>query len=182
MRLLVWLCAAALVGGCATFEVVDKGEVTGPDKSYTVQLPLNWMRLTSATQQIVVTRDGFGLQYVALRRVAAKDAFAKVKKSADEKMLPSELADLQVAELKSANEQLANLVVKENAPSTVGGKGGFRLHVEFKNERGLDFDQVHYAVLYKGYYYLLSFQAPRLYYFAKYLPDFERTAASFKLA
>ena len=33
----------------------------------------------------------------------------------------------------------------------------------------------------KGHYYLISFHAPELYYFDKYLPDFDRTLASFKL-
>jgi len=37
-------------------------------------------------------------------------------------------------------------------------------------------------VLDKGHYYLVSFHAPELYYFDKYLPDFDRTLASFKLS
>jgi hypothetical protein len=182
MRLLPWLLIAALLGGCATtFQVVDKAEMAGPDKSYTVQLPLNWIRLATLDDRVLVTRDGFGLQHVSITRRAAKEAFPKTKKGADEKLLPSELAELQVAELKSASEQMANLVVAENIPAAVGGKNGFRLHLRFKNERGLDFEQIHYGVACKGYYYLISYQAPRLYYFEKYRADFERTAASFTL-
>jgi hypothetical protein len=182
MRVLPLLLAAVLVGGCATtFEVVDKPELVGPGKSYTVQLPVKWVKLATFDESVVVTRDGFGLQHVSISRRPAKDAFPKTKKAADEKLLPSELAELQIAELKSSGEQMATLAVAENAPAAVGGKSGFRLHLQFRSERGLDFEQIHYGVAYKGYYYLISFQAPRLYYFDKYRPDFERTAASFTL-
>jgi hypothetical protein len=183
LRIWPWLLAAALLGGCATtFEVVDKQEHVGPGKTYTAQLPLNWVKLAVSDDRIVVTRDGFGLQHVSITRRAAQEAFPNTKKGADDKLLPSELAELQIAELKAAGEQLANLAVAENIPAGVGGRNGFRLHVRFKSARGLDFEEIHYGVAYKGYYYLISFHAPRLYYFEKYRPDFERTAASFRLA
>ena len=180
-RLLALLMISALLGGCATFEVIEKSQATGPDQSYTIDLPLNWIRQTSVTERIVVTRDGFRLQSIAVSRTLSKDAFPKLKKSADEKLLVSELAELQVAETKSGSEQMSNLTVVENVPASVGGKNGFKLHVQFKNPRGLNFDLIYYGVLYKGYYYLVSYLPPRLYYFEKYRPDFERTAASFRL-
>ena len=117
-----------------------------------------------------------------ITRSAAKDAFPKIKKPASDRLLASELAELQIAELKASGSHLANLTVLENLPQMVGGRIGFRLRVRFLNDDGLAFDQVWCGVLDKGYYYLISFHAPELYYFDKYLPDFDRSLASFKLA
>ena len=115
-----------------------------------------------------------------IMRADAKDAFPKIKKQADDKLLASELAELQIAELKSSGA--SNLTVVENLPARIGGRIGFRLRIRFLNDDGLAFDQVWCGVLDKGHYYLISFHAPELYYFDKYLPDFDRTLASFKLS
>lgn len=181
-RWLIVLCVAALLGGCATYAVVQPGPMAGPEKSYTVELPANWIQLTSATDRVLATRDGFGLQTIMIRRSPQKDAFPKIKKAADAALLPSELAALEIAELKTGGEQMGNMHLVENVPAAVGGKSGFRIHFEFRNQDGLIFDEIICGVLERGYYYIVSFRAPRLYYYRKYLPDFERSLASFKLA
>jgi hypothetical protein len=153
----------APLGGCATYALTGSGPVSPEDKSYSV------------------TRDGFGLQRIMITRTEAKDAFPKIKKQADDKLLASELVELQIAELKAGGSQLANLSVLENVPARIGGRVGFRLRIRFLNDDGLAFDQVWCGVLDKGHYYLISFHAPELYDFDKYLPDFDRAVASFKL-
>jgi len=179
-RLLALLSMTALLAGCATYALTDAGPTAGPDKSYSIQLPQNWVRLTSDNKRVIVTRDGFGLQRIMITRAEAKDAFPKIKKPAGDNLLASELAELQIAELKSA--RTPNLTVVENLPARIGGKTGFRLRIRFLNDDGLAFDQVWCGVLDRGHYYLISFHAPELYYFDKYLPYFDRTLASFKLS
>src|SRR5512146_2681324 len=179
-RLLALLASAALLGGCATYELTGAGRTAMTDLGYSVELPQNWVRLSSDAKRMIVTRDGFGLQRIMITRADAKDAFPKIKKQADDKLLASELAELQIAELKSGGA--SNLTVVENLPARIGGRTGFRLRIRFLNDDGLAFDQVWCGVLDKGHYYLVSFHAPELYYFDKYLPDFDRTLASFKLS
>lgn len=179
-RLLALIASAALLGGCATYELTGSGRTAMADLGYSVELPQNWVRLSNDSKKIVVTRDGFGLQRIMITRADAKDAFPKIKKQADDKLLASELAELQIAELKSGGA--SNLTVVENLPAQIGGRIGFRLRIRFLNDDGLAFDQVWCGVLDKGHYYLVSFHAPELYYFDKYLPDFDRTLASFKLS
>jgi hypothetical protein len=181
-RLLAWLAVAALLGGCTTYALTGNGPTSAEDKSYSVTLPQNWVRLSSDSKRVIVTRDGFGLQRIMITRAEAKDAFPKIKKAADDKLLASELAELQIAELKAGGSQFANLTVLDNLPQMVGGRTGFRLRIRFLNNNGLAFDQVWCGVLDRGHYYLISFHAPELYYFDKYLPDFDRTLSSFKLS
>ena len=180
-RLLALLAITALLSACApTYQLTGSGPTVPPEQGYSVELPQNWVRLASDEKRVIVTRDGFGLQRIMITRSDAKDAFPKIKKAASEKLLASELAELQIAELKSSISQ--NLTVVENLPARIGGKVGFRLRIRFLNNDGLAFDQVWCGVLDKGHYYLLSFHAPELYYFGKYLPDFDRTLTSFKLS
>jgi hypothetical protein len=181
-RLLGLLAVTALLGGCATYELTGSGRTAMPDQGYSVELPQNWVRLSSDSRRVVVTRDGFGLQRIMITRTEAKEAFPKIKKAASDKLLASELAELQIAELKASGSHLANLTVLENLPAKVGGRIGFRLRIRFLNDDGLAFDQVWCGVFDKGHYYLVSYHAPELYYFDKYLPDFDRTLASFKLS
>jgi hypothetical protein len=181
-RLLGLLAIAALLGGCTTYQLTTAGRTAPPEQGYSVELPQNWVRLASDEKRVIVTRDGFGLQRIMITRAEAKDAFPKIKKAAGDKLFASELAELQIAELKASGSHLANLTVLENLPAKVGGRIGFRLRIRFLNDDGLALDQVWCGVLDKGHYYLISFHAPELYYFEKYLPDFDRTLASFKLS
>ena len=180
MRILVLMLALAL-SGCATYDLTVKGRTEGPDKAYSVELPQNWVRLTSATDKVIVTRDGFGLQRIMITRVAAKDAFPAIKKEASARLLPSELADLEIAELKAHGQIMANLKVEQNEPLALGGETGFRVQIRILNADGVAFHQVWCGALHKGYFYLVSFHAPEVYYFPKYLPDFERALGSFRL-
>lgn len=178
-RSFVPLIFAALLGGCATLEVVEKSDTTGP--GYNVQLPLQWIRLQAGEDQLAITRDGFGLQRIVVKRQAADASFPRQKKNADEKLLPNELAELHIAELKLGGEQMATLTTVENAPAVVGGRPGFRIHIQFRTASGLLVEQIHYGVAQKGYYYTLFYSAPTLYYFKKYQPEFDKIVASFKL-
>lgn len=182
-RLVVVLAFLAVLGGCATpWEVVEKAEFEGPEKSYTVALPVKWVRVPGFSERVELTRDGTGLQRIVIARVKGENAFPRLKRPAGEKLLPSELADLQIAELRSQGEQLAGLTVVENIPATVGGRpGGFRLQISWTTSRGLRMSQVHYGIVHRGFFYLVSYQAPQLYYFDKYRPDFEQLAGSMRL-
>ncbi|HKI64783.1 MAG TPA: hypothetical protein VKA16_09190, partial [Burkholderiales bacterium] len=111
-RLLALLAMTALLGGCATYELTGAGRTAMTDQGYSVELPQNWVRLSADSKRVIVTRDGFGLQRIMITRAEAKDAFPKIKKQADDKLLASELAELQIAELKSSGAP--NLTVVEN--------------------------------------------------------------------
>lgn len=53
-------------------------------------------------------------------------------------MLPSELAELALAELKAGNDRLAASSVPRNEPASVSGREGFRFVVALKSDRGLE--------------------------------------------
>jgi hypothetical protein len=96
-------------------------------------------------------------------------------------MLPSELAELQIAEVKTnANETV--YTVRGNAPAQMDGQPGYLIHLQHRNERGLVFDRVIYGLATPKGYFTLTFSAPALHYSARDLPAFEQVVASFRLS
>jgi hypothetical protein len=176
------LVCLALAGCVPPPARVDSPRVEALDKSYTVDLPAGWIRQYTPEKNVVVSRDGFLLETLAVVRRPLKQAFQRTKKDAIETMLPSELAELEIAEIKARDEQTAVLTVLENEPALVSRKEGFRIKVAYRNPRGLEFHEEVHGVVDKSGLYLLVYRAPQLHYFEKYYRDFQRTVASFRIA
>jgi hypothetical protein len=174
--------ACLVASGCApTPARVETPRIEALDKSYAVELPTGWIRQYTAEKNLIASRDGFLLQTIALVRRPLKEAFPRTKKVATTGMLPSELAELEIAELKLRGELTAALTVLENEPAALSGKEGFRVKVAYNNARGLEFNEVVYGVADESSMYRVTYRAPKLYYFDRYYPDFERAVQSFTL-
>lgn len=183
MRLIAAVALFIALSGCVAAPArVDKPRTEGPDKSYTVDLPTGWIRQYTVDNNLMVSRDGFLLETLAVVRRPLKQAFERTKKDAADTMLPSELAELEIAEIKARDELTEALTVLENEPALVSGKEGFRVRVSYRNPRGLEIQEEVYGVVEKSRLYLLVYRAPRLYYFAKHYPDYQRTVESFRIA
>jgi hypothetical protein len=177
------LMLVLLFAGCAqTPTRVDVARSEAPDKSYTVDLPVGWIKQVSYdNRKLLASRDGFLLEAIEVSRQPPREAFPKTKKAASDSMLPAELAELEIAEIKTEDQYTAALNVIENEPAEIAGHEGFRIRVSFKNARGLEIQRVAAGFAEKAAYYQLAFQAPMLYYFGTYYPEFEKTLASFQL-
>ncbi len=184
MKKWLWLFAMGIVlTGCVTvWSKVEQASFTAEDHSYTVALPVGWVRhlMGHSPNDVFITYDGPGLDRIEIVKHANKDAFPKIKKSASENMLAYELAELMIAELKS-NKDLANLEVVENVPATISGTPGFKLELRVKNSKGVEFELLIYGVATKSGFYTLTYAAPRMHYYDKYKGVFESTVASFRL-
>ena len=179
--LLPALCIALV--GCAPMPArVDTPHVEALDKSYTVELPTGWIKQYTTEQNLIVSRDGVLLETLAVIHRPLKQAFHRTKKDATDTMLPSELAELEIAEIKARDEQTEALTVLENEPAPVSGKEGFRVKVAYHNPRGLEFYEEVYGAADKSGLYMLVYRTPRLYYYDKYYPEFQKTVASFRIA
>ena len=182
MRTRLILLLVALLAGCVTPPArVDTPRTEAQDKSYSVDLPVGWIKLWTPENNLIVSRDGYLLETIAIAHQPLAKAYPKTKKEASVTALPAELAELEIAELKATNEQLAALKVLENEPALLSGKEGYRLKVAYKNQRGLEYQRVVYGVADKSGYYSLDYFAPTLYYFDNYYPAFQKVVESFQL-
>ncbi|HEY5929259.1 MAG TPA: hypothetical protein VIU02_03020, partial [Burkholderiales bacterium] len=124
----------------------------------------------------------FALQTIGVIHLKSDQAFPKTKKSASETMLPSELAELQIAEMKTETEQMAALKVVENEPVLLDGREGFRVRTSYFTRRGLEINRVTYGLADKSGYYRIEYVSPKLHYFDRTYGDFEKVMGTFKLA
>jgi hypothetical protein len=178
---LALVAAALFLCGCVPSPArVDEPRTDAPDKSYAVELPLGWIRQVDQNKYLVASRDGFPLNMIRIERAPLKKAFPLTKKAASESALPSELAELAVAEIRASESEVTAITVVSNEPASISGRDGFRVEVSWRNLRGLEIVAVVYGFADASGFYTLIYRAPRLHYFAKYLPEFERTVASFR--
>jgi len=160
---------------------VDTSRTLGPDRSYSVELPAGWIKQVIMARELMVSRDGPLLEYILITKTSLKHAFPRTKKAAGDGMLPAELAELEIAEVKSQDQFTEALTVVENEPAEIAGQEGFRVRVRYKNTHGLEIQRVVYGFADKSAFYQLAFEAPMLYYFDTYYPDFQKAVASFQL-
>jgi len=172
----------ALIAGCAVlWSRIDDANRNYQGAHYSVTLPVGWMRRESGGN-LLLSKDGIDLQRILIEYRPHEKAFEKLKKTSSATMLPSELAELTIAELKASQQNdLPSLKVISNAPVEIGGHAGFLIHLGYKTDAGLRIE-----ILLEGFadaagYYLITYRAPTLYYFARDRSAFEAVCASFRV-
>ncbi|HEX6829516.1 MAG TPA: hypothetical protein VF104_11130 [Burkholderiales bacterium] len=176
------LALAVALAGCPSWVAIGPENASLKENGYEITLPAGWVRMMDETQEVILTREGVMLEQIAVKSVPHKKAFPRLKKPADEKLLPSELAELQIAETKRSSQVESNLDVIQNEPAQIGGRTGFRVRLRFLTPKGIPFEQLLYGVCDQKNYYLLGLQAPGFYYFDAHRADFERMVTSFRFA
>jgi len=200
-RVVLLLVCAMLVGAQTTdamsWKLVDKPLALSKDKKFSVELPVGWVRAIDDKNVISATRDGMGIQLISTVRTKHRDAFkqfeTKKQKKANAKrlpnqkkamvnaqMLPAELAELVIADLKSGSE-MSHVRVVSNLPLIIDGHQGFQLHFQYKNKKGLQFDHMISGFVDEKNLYQFAYRAPSKIYFPRDLKAFDKMVASFKL-
>jgi hypothetical protein len=178
--------AAALVlmlSGCVAWQPVKAEPVTSSG-GYSITLPLGWNVLTFGNQKMV-SKYGMGVQSLVVRQVNHKNAFGtgKNRTSSTPDMDPRELCEKLVADLKAMPNN-DTLEMTSMAPFMLGGRTGFR--AELKSKRtfqadGIRYQHVLYGVAAQNGLYVIEYDAPVLHYYAKDLPDVEKSVSTFRL-
>ena len=170
----------ALIAGCATtWTRIDDANRSYQGEHYSVVLPTGWMRLESSGN-LLLSKDGIDLQRIIIEYHPHDKAFEKLKKTSSASMLPSELAELTLAELEASQKDgLPSLKVISNSPVEIAGHTGFLLHLTFKTDDGLRIEMLMQGFADADGYYLLTYRAPTLYYFERDRGVFESVCASF---
>ncbi len=144
---------------------------------YTLDLPLGWVKRTADTNDLFVTRDGPALNYIVVNRQPHDRKLPRTKRETRADMLPHEVAELAIAEWKSS-ESTANLQVLSNVPVMLDGKSAVRVHIRFKNDRGLPIERVLVALVDTKGRLSIQYEAPAIVYFQRGLADFDALVAS----
>jgi hypothetical protein len=177
----VWLLIG-LLAGCATSWIrVDDANREYRNEFYQVTLPPGWYHHQSG-DSLLLSQDGLDLQRILIQYHPHDKAFETLEKHSSATMLPSELAELTIAEIKAGQESgLPSMIVLGNEPMEIAGHGGFNLHLRFKTDAGLRIELLARGFVDEKGFYLLMYRAPTLHYFARDRQAFESVTESFRL-
>ena len=179
-HLFVMLLVGILAGCAGPWVRIDGAKTQYRGTHYTVTLPAGWVRFEE-DDTTLLSRDGPDLQRIVIEYRPHDKGFEKLKRDSSPGMLPSELADLTIAELRAGQEQkLPSLEVLSNAPAEIGGHTGFALHLRFKTDQGLRIELLMRGFVDQRGFYLLTYRAPTLHYFERDRSVFESVTTSFR--
>lgn len=177
-RTLAIALVLASLAACTPWARVDPGSRTETRRDdFSLDLPLGWVKRTADGNDFFVTRDGPALNYIAVNRQPHDRKLPGTRRVTRADMLPHEIAELAIAEWKSA-EATANLEVVSSAPVMLGGKPAARVHIRYRNERGLPIERVMVSLFDTKGRLSIVYESPAIVYFQRSLADFEAMVAS----
>jgi len=177
MKKLLYI-ALIFLAGCAPWIQVG-GLYKNESHNFSVELPQGWMKL-NAEEYLLITRDGVLLQNIQIVRHKIEDPLKHTKKKFSKGMLPQETAEVILDNIAS-NQNILNLEVIENTPTTINGMPGFKAIYTHKNKDGLKLKSIYYGFIVGDWFYGLNYNAAQQYYFDKDIQIFEKVVESFKL-
>lgn len=176
------LSLVLLLAGCVgTWARVSETDSHYAGEHYSLTLPAGWMHLETG-DSLMLSRDGLDLQRIVIEFRPHEQAFEETGKSSSPGMLPSELAELTIAELRSTQEDgLPSLEILDNRPLEVAGYTGYALHLRFKTDEGLRIEVLLRGFVNEDGLYRLLYRAPTLHYFERDREVFESMTRSMTL-
>lgn len=173
--------------------MTDESNSTVVGKHIQVTFPKGWMQTKWPTNDIIynnkkkiipmetlsASRDGMGIHSIVAYKRFHKYAFPSIEKKSGANMLPSEAADLYVADLRK-QKGLERLKVSINKPAVIGRKRGFRVASHYKNEDGLRIVIDTYGFVDKTGFYFITYRGPYLYYYKRDNAAFRRSVRFFR--
>ena len=165
----------ASLAACTPWARIDQGSRSETRRDdFSLDLPLGWVKRIADGTDFFVTHDGPALNYIVVNRQPHDRKLPGTKRVTRADMLPHELA---IAEWKS-NEATANIEILSNAPVMLGGKPAARVHIRYRNERGLPIERILVGLVDAKGRLSIQYEAPAIVYFQRGLADFEAMVAS----
>lgn len=170
-----------VLAGCqGVWTRIDARAVNYKADHYTVDLPVDWVR-AQAGEVVYITRDGIAVQRVAIEFREHAEAFGKTGQKSEAGMLPSELAERYIAEMRANDTNgLPSLEILSSRPVTIDRRPGFELHLRFLSEDGLRYERLVSGLASEDGYFEISYQAPTLYFFERDRGAFDSVIGSFR--
>lgn len=130
-------------------------------------------------ERVMITKNGFLLDVIDIVEFKLRDAFPSVGVSAEKAMLPFELSELWLAELKIRSNR-DRLEILSNEPVRLAGQDGFKLQYSVTDSKGLVLNNLHYGFIVNDRFYSVSYQAPSEHFYNAGLADANKLIQSIK--
>jgi len=172
------LLTLLLTGCVGEWVMIDNSKVLHKTDLYRVSLPVNWVSM-QVGDTLIVTQDGPNIQKIILRVSKHEDAFDDIKAKSKADMLPTELAELYIAELKKEDSDgLPSLTIISNEPARISGHDAFSLHASYQISNGLEYQLLAIGFVTEKHIYIISYTAPTLVFFERSRADYDQVLGS----
>jgi len=181
-RFILVLLSLSLLTSCvSSWKRIDDKNSLYQNAWFTFNAPVGWM-LLDRIDGVTLSRDGPDLQRIGVVFNKSDEAFPTLKKPASTDMLPSELAELTIAEIRASQENgMPGMEVVSNVPVTIDGHQGFALHLRFKLDTGLRYETLVNGFVTSQGLYALYFRAPTLHFFGRDQGVYQNIVETFRV-
>lgn len=182
-RLSLLIGLITMASGCVTaptWSEATGGSFEDQDAGYAITLPMGWSWVKANDEApLLATHDGPDLQAIRVFFRQHDEAFPAIEKQSSADMMPRELAELFVADLR-AERGVGVIDIVENIPADVAGVPGFRVELAWRSESGLRYRAIGYGCATARGLYVMIYNAPVLHYYEKSAGHFEESVQSFR--
>ncbi len=182
-RILIITGLLALAYGCATppkWEESAGNEYTDAEAAYAITLPTGWAWIKyNEKSPLLATHDGPDLQAIRVFFRGHDKAFPAIGQDSAPDMMPRELAELFVADLRK-ERGVGTIDIVDNIPADLGGAPGFRVELAWRSESGLRYRAIAYGCATARGLYVITYNAPALHYYEKSAGPFEQSVQTFR--
>lgn len=162
------------------WEAVQPGVPAAMRKAgWAIQFPEGWIQDVSGSS-VTASRDGALLNSITLTLVPHRSVFAASKRKSGPDSLPEDLAESYVATLQ-ADKTLTDVELVASDPAELAGKPAFRVHVRYRlpeMQGGARIAQVAVGTPLPTGLLLLTYRAPAIHYFDRWLASFDAAVPS----
>ncbi|MCP4748369.1 MAG: hypothetical protein GY874_19875 [Desulfobacteraceae bacterium] len=150
--------------------------------NWSVNVPPNWMRLSKPdnTNATILSFDGACLQYIFIQDRRISQAFLYTRHVLRDGMLPHEIADVIVEDLRS-DPHIKHFNPISIEPAMIANQPGFKMIYTYYDQQDVKFKTLYYGALVSGRFFNLRYAATLRHYFEKDLNTFERLFGSLHL-
>ncbi len=182
IRFVAILLSLLLLTSCVSnWKRIDDKNNVYQNSWFTFNAPAGWM-LFDRGDSVTLSRDGPDLQRIGVVFNEPDKAFPTIKKPASTNMLPSELAELTIAEIRASQKNgMPGMEIVSNMPVTIDGHQGFALHLRFKLDSGLRYETLVNGFVTLQGLYALYFRAPTLHFFNRDQVVYNKIIATFRV-
>ncbi len=172
-----------LATGCGTprWTMIENPYIVEKDGiEFKAEVPEGWrQRNYSVTEsKVVLTKEGTAIHKVVIHKYEIKEGLPYTKKILSEDMLPGEIAEILVKEIKG-NKDLDDLKILNVKPIKIDGSNAFRIKYEYKCCGGLWKKAEYYGFVTEKDLYIIFYSGIKRHYFAKHHKGFQKILKSF---
>jgi GMP synthase PP-ATPase subunit len=181
-KIFVVVSAVVMLSACvAQWQNVSSANQTVQQSGMSIDLPVGWVSIAVNKQLQIASKDGPGLNTLALETVEFKDMEKSLKVNIDKNMDMLEASKKYIAYWSNANQIPDFDIIKEDFVE-VQGIGHFYVEWKIKDKQGSTIRYLAQGTIKNDSIVAVLYAAPNIYYYDKNLPIVKSVFSSIRHA